>query len=223
MAKFIDLTGKRFGRLLIINRADDTNSGLVQWLCSCDCGVKATVRGGDLRSGDSKSCGCLKRELLFIRSFKHGHNTKKHETTSTYITWQMMLSRCHSESSTCFYKYGAKGISVCDRWRGSFESFLADMGARPQGKTIDRINSNGNYEPGNCRWANANQQAANKGKSVRNTSGVKNIRFEKNKWRVRIGFGNKLKHIGMFDSLDLAKLAAAEAREKYHGDFANHV
>ena len=164
-----DLTGQRFTRLLVKSYAGNGN-----WNCVCDCGKTKVVYAGNLRGsgkGKTKSCGCLKSEILSgqtgpeSRSFKHGHNGYKgRKTTPTYNSWQSAKGRCDKSNHHAFKNYGGRGITFCERWRGEhgFENFLADMGERPKGKTLDRYPDNdGNYEPGNCRWATSREQLLN--------------------------------------------------------------
>lgn len=155
-----DLTGQRFGRLTVVERGGRTPSGRnVMWRCRCDCGQERTVVSSVLTRGESASCGCLRREASKARATKHGHATG--ETSRTYNSWACMWQRCTNPEYSQYGRYGGRGISVCERW-SSFTAFLADMGERPEGRTLDRINTNGNYEPNNCRWATPKEQTANR-------------------------------------------------------------
>jgi hypothetical protein len=116
--------------------------------------------GGNLRSGDVRSCGCLQREIIARRNRTHGHSVRGAETP-TYRSWKAMHTRCTNPNPSTWAHYGGRGIEICERWR-SFESFLEDMGERPEGTSIDRIDVDGNYEPGNCRWATPTEQRANR-------------------------------------------------------------
>jgi hypothetical protein len=151
----IDLTGRRFHRLTVVSM--DTDRGRLMWRCRCDCGNERIVRGDCLKDGNTKSCGCL----LMESATKHGHDRSK-RPSPTYVTWQAMIARCTKPQHDSYYAYGAKGITVCARWREDFRNFLADMGERPNGQTIDRIDSASGYEPSNCRWATPKQQSWNR-------------------------------------------------------------
>lgn len=161
-----DLTGQVFGRLTAATRADARVNGSVAWWCDCVCGNRAMVGAADLRYGKTKSCGCLHREIASLRAHqlgranaRHGHKRDGKESR-TYASWRAMLKR--TADLTNKY-YGGAGVIVCPRWRESFDAFLADMGERPRGKTLDRYpNPAGNYEPTNCRWATGVEQRANR-------------------------------------------------------------
>lgn len=151
------LIGRTFGRLVAIEYVSRS-----KWRCRCECGQEHVTTRACLVGGESRSCGCLQRELVSRRSTRHGHE-RGCGKSPTYRTWFAMLARCHNPNSTAYKRYGGRGIKVCERWRNSFAAFLEDMGERPQKHSIDRWPNNaGNYEPGNTRWATAAQQAANK-------------------------------------------------------------
>lgn len=154
MPAFIDITGQRFGRLTVINRA--SKRPRAYWNCLCDCGNSVVAAKHTLKIGHALSCGCLQRERASESNKKHGYYK-----TKMYKAWIGMLQRCSNTNTKRYKHYGGRGISVCSRWL-NFKNFLADMGERPPGLSIDRIDVNGNYEPGNCRWATALEQRANR-------------------------------------------------------------
>ena len=153
----VDLTGMKFNRLSVVERSGRNGRGLALWLCSCECGKSVVVQGAKLRSGHTKSCGCI------VGKSSETHGLSR---TPTYNSWCAMKQRCNYESGNAYKSYGAKGIKVCERWANSFDDFLADMGERPEGMTLDRIDSSGGYEPGNCRWATKKQQDRNRKSNI---------------------------------------------------------
>ena len=155
-----DLTGQKFGRLIVLEAGQKRtpNRGMY-WLCECECGSINEVAAQALVKGSVVSCGCYHREVVSGK-IKHGHNRRHSKKSPTYITWTKMNDRCNNPLVREYKWYGGRGISVCKRWR-SFVNFLSDMGERPEGKTLDRINPNGNYNKTNCRWAAPLEQANN--------------------------------------------------------------
>lgn len=161
MSNFKDLTGKRFYRLYVIKRVENNKYGNSMWLCQCDCGNQVSVRGDSLTKGNTKSCGCLNREKVIERSKTHGKTN-----TKTYMEWAGMKSRCYNPNNKQYSDWGGRGITVCDSWRDSFETFYEYVSKLPhfdeQGYSLNRIDNNGNYEPNNVEWADSVTQANNK-------------------------------------------------------------
>lgn len=159
MTKSVDCVGTRFGKLTVIERAESNKFGKARWRCLCDCGGEVTTTRNQLVSGNTRSCGCLHHKALVERNTKHGHANRGKQSPA-YYSWCSMLSRCRNENYPKYSIYGALGVTVCERWL-NFENFLADMGERPKGTTLDRIDPFGNYEADNCRWATPTEQANN--------------------------------------------------------------
>jgi len=166
--RIIDLVGQQFGRLTVLRCSGKNRHNQAMWECSCSCGGSTTVCAGDLKrkSENTSSCGCLKNDRTAARS-KSNKFAERHGMSRTpeYRAWRNMQYRCHDPRNVSYHNYGGRGISVCSEWQGveGLESFLAEVGARPgPGFSIDRIDVNGNYEPGNVRWANAKTQINNR-------------------------------------------------------------
>jgi hypothetical protein len=155
-----DIAGQRFGRLVALAPDGITRDGNMIWKCECDCGATAHVRSGSLCRGSTVSCGCRRREATAEASLKHGLRRKGAHHPLVPV-FDAMHARCSNPKRDDFYLYGGRGIRVCGRWM-SLEAFIADMSPRPNGTTLDRIDSSRDYEPSNCRWATPTQQSNNR-------------------------------------------------------------
>lgn len=160
MGTFIDLTGQRFGRLVVLEKAGADRNKKVRWRALCECGNEVLAYGANLRQGRARSCGCLSVEKAAERM---GALRRRHSMSRTpiYRIWKAMVRRCENKNTRDYRWYGGAGVRVCERWR-TFENFYADMGDAPEGRSIDRIDPYGDYGPDNCRWATWPEQVANK-------------------------------------------------------------
>lgn len=152
MSRAVDMSGLSFGKLSVVTRAGRTERGLARWLCDCACGKEVLVAGADLRNGNTRSCGCSRKRS----------NGEAAAGTPEYIAWESMISRCENKKHLSWHDYGGRGIKVSPVWRKNYKQFLSDVGRRPTpNHTLDRKNNDGNYEPGNVRWATRSEQNAN--------------------------------------------------------------
>jgi hypothetical protein len=159
MPRIKNLVGQKFNRLLVVEDSGKRSNANRQviWKCLCDCGNYAFIESVTLKR--QKSCGCIVKERV-VKPI-HGHCRRK-KTSKTYFSWASMIQRCTNKNNPKYPIYGGRGITVCEQWKNDFAIFLKDMGVRPNGMTLERINVNGNYEPSNCIWDTPKAQANNK-------------------------------------------------------------
>ena len=206
-----DLSGKRFGKLHVVNWSGRSEKGGRVWVCNCDCGNTLEVVANSLVSGRTTSCGCVYKESRQFVSRTHGMSNSRE-----YKIWYGIIQRCCNPNNDSFKYYGARGIRVCERWRNSFEAFYVDMGPS-NGLTIDRINNDGNYEPGNCRWANTTVQSFNARLSSRNKTGIRGVSLDvrSGKYMAKMTIKGETVLNKLFDTIEEAEEARINAENKY--------
>lgn len=220
MPKKLNIIGEKYSRLTVLRKGTDYVSPNgrkeTKYVCQCECGTVKEIRTSALRSGYTKSCGCLNKELSRKQFTTHGKTDSKE-----YKTWCGIKQRCFNPNSDYYSIYGGRGITMCLEWQNSFEAFYSDMGDCPNPNySIDRINPDDNYCKSNCRWVSNESgiQAINQRKKKSNTSGVKGVDWNKasNKWQARITTKGKRIYLGLFDTKEKAIQARRAAELKYH-------
>jgi hypothetical protein len=162
--RFIDMVGQRFERLVVVEHLGRHHHGSL-WLCRCDCGNETRTVRSSLVNGTAKSCGCYRSDRMSTLTYKHGERggEKRQKVSPEYKAWDSIKQRCFNPADKAWEWYGGRGITMCPEWREDFAAFLAHIGERPTARhSIDRINGDRGYEPGNVRWANWNEQANNR-------------------------------------------------------------
>lgn len=224
-----DLTGRAFGRWLVLGQAEDyvdkngNHSAMWRCKCSCDNGTEKNVSQRNLKSGKSQSCGCLHNEMM-----SKNFSTHKMTGSRLYYIWKGMKARCYIESHSRYEQYGARGITVCDEWRDDFKAFSDwaiengyDENALRNECTLERKDVNGNYSPENCCWANATTQCINQNLRKDNKTGIKGINWDKqsHRWQAQLQINKKKVLNEFFDNFDDAVKARKDAERKYFGEF----
>lgn len=205
--------GDKFSRLKLIEKIGKCGTSNYRGVFLCDCGQIKELTLCNVKSGKTRSCGCLQKEVAANSPLKkHGMSGSRE-----YSTWTSMMNRCYLETTAKFEIYGGRGISVCDEWH-DFEKFHRDMGSRPEGKTLDRIDSDGNYEPKNCRWADLKTQNRNQRKRKASASRFMGVeKHHSGKWGARIRTDDKRVWLGLFETEEAAGIAYQNAKHERDG------
>jgi hypothetical protein len=207
----IDMTGQKLGRLTFIKEVAKPEALSIHWECLCDCGNTAIINGTLARVGHTMSCGCLKQERLLASVTTHGKSSDP-----TYFLWNGMHQRCYNTKHHSYKNYGERGIKICDRWH-DFENFYEDMGDKPEGLSIERLDVNGDYCPENCIWDNSSNQAFNIRLRTNNTSGRTGVTLDEGLWLARI-WKNKICYtLGRFEKFEEAVAAREKAELELYG------
>lgn len=213
----IDLEGAKFGRLLVVKRGPNDQRNHTMWVCRCDCGSEITTRVDVLRSGATRSCGCLQKDLAAEKHTTHGQRWRPE-----YRVWDAMLQRCKNPNVHYYPGYGGRGISVCASWE-KFDNFFNDMGERPSDRhSIERVDNDKGYSLENCKWATPEEQGRNTRLFATNTSGFKGVSWmpKHQKFQVYITANRKRIPLGYHEELGVAVAVRAAAEVRYWGKTA---
>lgn len=209
----VDLTGQKYGRLTVLSMVRTPGKD-VRVNCRCDCGGEITALAYNIRNGNTSSCGCLSREVRVARGLLlaplMGAANRRHgrSATPTYTRWSDAKKRCHSPQNKRFMYYGARGIQMCAKWRYSFAAFFADMGECPPGLTLERLDNDKGYEPGNCIWADRERQAQNRKWNKTDAEGVREI-------RARAAAGEPRQHLAEAFGMTISNVEKIIARQTW--------
>lgn len=208
MGKLIDLTGQRFGRLVVIERAPNRKDKRARWKCRCDCGNIVEVNGKRLRNEETHSCGCFRRDVARETKYIHGYRK-----TRLYRTYRNMLNRCYNPRVERYREYGGRGIKVCSEWHDpkAFCEWALANGYKDD-LSIDRIDVNGDYCPENCRWVTMTEQARNRRVFKNKTLPVGVSATDSGRYSAHITAGYKVRHLGTFDTAEEASEAYQRAK-----------
>jgi hypothetical protein len=214
----LDLTGEIFGKLTVVGEDKGTPKGYNYWRCECECGGKSSVRSSYLRSGHTKSCGCLRSTVSKELNTTHGLADNR-----IYNVYIGMKARCYNKNSGSYPNYGGRGITVCPYWLESFENFYNDIGVDyEEGLQLDRIDNDLGYSKENCRWATPQQNQMNKGYNINASSKYKGVSWNKRstKWLAKIKKNGKVHYIGTFTLETEAALAYNKKALELNGEYA---
>lgn len=215
VGRFVKIIGERFERLIVISEPF-IKKGRSHVIVCCDCGTEKIISVNSLKSGNTKSCGCLRRDGFIKRSTRHGQSGSR-----LYGIWKTMIQRCTNVNSTAYPRYGGRGIIVCESWKDfiHFQTWARSNGYQDD-LTIDRLDNDKDYDPQNCRWATYQQQNINRGFFTNNTSGFRGVSKGKKNWESSIKVAGKTIYLGCFTDKIEAARAYNEAAKHYHGEFA---
>lgn len=198
------MIGQTFGRWVVVSQAESKKGR--RFNCKCQCGSEKVVYAYSLKSGDSKSCGCWRDEKASVTSSTHGHS-RVGQHSPEYVCWTLMKRRCLNKNSKDYPEYGGAGVKVCPEWIASFEKFLADMGPRPEGRTLDRKDGTKGYSAENCKWSTPAEQSLNRKSTV--WIEYQGVKLSQSQWAAKLGISADTIRARMKKGLSLDKVLKA--------------